>query len=502
MIRPEPEPTSQFAGGQAAQAGIDRVVWTVIGANALIWFLVPTVLHHAPPLDVVEGYTWGREWPLATYKHPAMPSWLIEASRVITLGGIGWPVYLVAQVVTAATLWLTYLLGRELLGAERGAVAAIVMVGVEPLSWMSPSLNHTSLQLPFVCGALLLAWLAVRDGRPFAWLALGVIAALGLYTRLLHAAVLAGIGVWLLSDPAARARLASPWPWLGAVLSVIVLTPLYLALDGAGWQILDYARERGSGRGNAAATFVLRLLSLLAVPAAIALIGLAWLRRRPATPEGAWNAIDQRAVRFLIVATVTPLAIFLASALLRRHGLRTMWGAPLIPGLALLVVALTWHRLFTPGSLGRVARVSILAACVLAVGYGANLFSRVRDGRVTRVNWPQATISSLLAEAWTKATPAPLRIVAGETWVAGLTLLGNSDRPSILTDGRFDRSPWIGGPDGLRRHGALVVWDAQRGPPSPELATLIADRPRRSLRVPARGGSVEIGYAIVPPAGR
>jgi hypothetical protein len=43
-----------------------------------VWTITPAIINSAPPLDVVEGYMWGREWVLATYKHPAMPSWVLE----------------------------------------------------------------------------------------------------------------------------------------------------------------------------------------------------------------------------------------------------------------------------------------------------------------------------------------------------------------------------------------------------------------------------------------
>ena len=45
---------------------------------------------------------WGREWAIATYKHPALPSWVLEASRLAT-GTVGWPAYLAGQLFVAAT---------------------------------------------------------------------------------------------------------------------------------------------------------------------------------------------------------------------------------------------------------------------------------------------------------------------------------------------------------------------------------------------------------------
>ncbi|MGE0853022.1 MAG: hypothetical protein AB7O44_26000 [Hyphomicrobiaceae bacterium] len=64
------------------------MVGLLVAGQLVAWTLAPALSHSAPPLDVVESYMWGREWVLATYKHPAMPSWALEASRVVT-GVIG-----------------------------------------------------------------------------------------------------------------------------------------------------------------------------------------------------------------------------------------------------------------------------------------------------------------------------------------------------------------------------------------------------------------------------
>src|SRR5438046_2732050 len=90
------------------------------------WTLIPSLVHRALPLDVAEGYMWGREWVLATYNHPALPSWILEISRLAT-GTVGWPAYLVSQLFIAATFVFVFLLGREMLGPERAAAGTLLL---------------------------------------------------------------------------------------------------------------------------------------------------------------------------------------------------------------------------------------------------------------------------------------------------------------------------------------------------------------------------------------
>ena len=36
-----------------------------VALQIVAWTLAPALTHTSPPLDVVEGYMWGREWVLA-----------------------------------------------------------------------------------------------------------------------------------------------------------------------------------------------------------------------------------------------------------------------------------------------------------------------------------------------------------------------------------------------------------------------------------------------------
>ena len=97
------------------------VVLCLFGCLQLaLWTFAPFYTHDAPPLDVVESTMWGREWVLATYKHPALPSWLLEGLYLLT-GATGWPAYFASQLCVALTFALVYRLGRELFAPDENA---------------------------------------------------------------------------------------------------------------------------------------------------------------------------------------------------------------------------------------------------------------------------------------------------------------------------------------------------------------------------------------------
>ncbi len=125
-----------------------------------------------------------------------------------------------------------------------------------------------------------------------------------------------------------------------------------------------------------------------------------------------------------------------------------------------------------------------------------------RAGAPLRVSWPQAEISKRFAAIWARETGRPLRIVAGDDWIAGLVGISAKDRPSILSRGNPAFSPWIT-PDRLERDGMLIVWDAKTGRIPEPLRPLVAAHPARQERFSWRRskdrGDLVIGYAIVPP---
>ena len=118
-------------------------VAALCAVQLILWTGVPALVSHSLPLDVIEGYLWGREWVIATYKHPALPSWVLEISRIVT-GRIGWPAYLVSQLFICATFAIIYGFGRDIMDA-RSRVLRVLIDGQE----QSLETRHTRLYEAF-----------------------------------------------------------------------------------------------------------------------------------------------------------------------------------------------------------------------------------------------------------------------------------------------------------------------------------------------------------------
>ncbi len=466
--------------------------------SAVIWIAVPALTRLAPPLDVVEGYMWGREWPLLTYKHPALPAWVIEASRIVTFGAIGWPIYVASQLFLLATLTFVFLLARDLVGDERALLAVLPLLVFEHFAWRSPEFNHTIAQFPFWAAVALFSWRAAERGTWTAWLCLALAMAGGVYTKFSHGLIVVIAAAWLLYDPRARRQLGTPKPWLAAALAVVLVAPIAIWFSRNGMLPLEYARSRAAEPSASAVTFLARA-TLTALPM-IAVLALAvGLARRNGTALVEKNSANSAVRRFAVAMTLGPLLLSVLLATLSGSGLRTTWSAPVLILLPLALTVLV-PRLSIAGNIRPLAVILAVAIVGIAVGDAGRLFlSRSTSDGPSRANWPEKAIAAAAAAAWSKEVTKPLRIVAGDTWPAGLVGTRHPDRPSILTSGDMTLSPWITS-ELLVRDGAFVVFEPKRTVPEP-LKALMGDRQPKPLEFYAAGraSGAQLSYVIVPP---
>ena len=498
-----PDPSDHVVRAEVSARADARPLLFPLLAMAVLWTIIPALVHTAPPLDVVESALWGREWVVGTYKHPGMPSWFIEAGRWLHGGTIGWPVYAASQLFALATLGLTFLLARDLAGARVAIASVFALLGVEYFSWRSVEFNHTLAQMPFWVGAAWCAWRAVMRPALIWWLALGAMAALGLYAKLSNAVLLVVIAGWILSTARGRATLGTSGPWLGGLTFAVLLIPLVRWLTDSDFHAFEYASARGHEQ-SLAATLLFPVSALLqAAPVALALALAGFFNRNLVAPD-ATTPHSRDALSFLKTVTLLPLLLSVIIALFDGSGVRATWMAPAIPLLTVLLIVHFASRL-NDTVLANLGKVALGMAVLIPLGYGllSPYAGRYGWSPPLRVNWPQRDVSRALATAWTQETGKPLKIVAGAAWMAGLVALDHPDRPSILTEGQLKFSPWIT-PERLKRDGALAVWVEGRGAVGmPALDALIAGKPVKEVRIPfprnKPGQDIVVKYAIIPP---
>jgi 4-amino-4-deoxy-L-arabinose transferase-like glycosyltransferase len=489
-------------------------------AQLVIWSLAPTLTHHAPPHDVLEGYMWGREWLLGTHKHPPMPGWLLEASRLLT-GSVTWPAYVLPQLCIILAYGFVFRLGCDLMEGARALAGTLLLTGIYFFSWPTPELNHNLVQLPLWSAMLLCLWRAPQAASSkvaaFWWIA-GALCAAGLtYAKYSAALLIVTAAIWLFIDPTSRRALFStPWPWVALAIFLVVAGPGLIWLSQNYEQPLDYASGRShSGSAVGGPSFVALQLACHSLLLIMMLVsGLLGGRRLPEDLPLESASISRRGWMFLIWFGVAPLGMILIGATVYSVGLRGAWGAPLWLMSGMLAVALTSDR-FEHKVLTRLAVISAIALPTVAIVYaGTMMFGPRINARPSPVNWPQVEIAQRMLAHWKAATDQPLRIVIGDSEPAGLVALTAPTVPSLVIDGDLDVSPWVT-PKRLAEQGALVVWrlrtDKASGelvdmPRLPEIAKFVTGLKigRETFKWPRRtkSGPLVLGYAIILPQAR
>jgi len=265
--------------------------------------------------------------------------------------------HLAPALAGAAILALAVLIARELGGGRFAQGLAALAVLASPLFLRVSALFQPVVldQLWWTLGFFALVRLA-RTGEPRWWLALGVAGGLGLLTKFSVAVFAAGVLAALLVAPERRA-LATRWPWLGALLALVIGSPSLVGQLRLGWPVVDYTRElQGTQLTHVSGLDFFTGQLLLGPAVLLALGGLAYLLA----------ARETRAFRVVGWACLVPVAIL---ALL--HG-KPYYAGPVYP--TLFAAGATSIELWRPAVPARWMEAATYAlrgaAVVLLVAFG------------------------------------------------------------------------------------------------------------------------------------
>jgi 4-amino-4-deoxy-L-arabinose transferase-like glycosyltransferase len=469
-------------------------IYALIAAQLLFWGILPALASSSPPLDVVEGLVWGREWLLGTHKHPTLPAWLIEISLFITGGPILGP-HLLSQASVGLTYLFIFETGRRLTSERHAAVATFVAASTVYFTWGAHEFNHNVVQLPIWSGAILLFTIVRHNpSKAGSWLALGAVAGLGIHAKYSVLILYLILAICLLSERGMRNSLRTPWPWLALATALLVSSPHLLWLASNDFITLHYMSSRsaaGTPFISAAEWVVAQIANHIPTLIFFAIVGYRAILSLPRCAE------PNRHVRYVAALVLGPALLAAVGATIAGAGLRDMWGSPMFTLSGLLIVMLLqrqWSHYLT----ARALVVAIGFIVVTAAAFSATvMLSPMRD-RPVRSAWPMAEIAAKANASWSARTDEKLKIVAGEMWLAGLVSAGSADRPSVMYGGSLRLSPWLSERQ-LREQGALYIWEGEH-PPQGLIPSSVDPEEFGTFTVsrgPLNGGV--IGYAVRLP---
>ena len=234
--------------GLAGSSGRGRV-W--LGATAILVYLAlfKLLLH----LLTADNYGYFRDelYYMAAGEHldyvdfPPFVAVVAALTRAL-LGDSLVALHFLPALAGAAVVVLAGLMARELGGGRFAQGLAALATLIPPTflvfgTWLSMDAFD---QLFWVSASYVLLVTLKRD-RPRLWLVFGLLAGLGLLTKL--TILYFGLAVLLavLLTPARR-HLRTPWPWLGGVISLLFLLPYVLWQLRHGWPTVEFWANYGA----------------------------------------------------------------------------------------------------------------------------------------------------------------------------------------------------------------------------------------------------------------
>ncbi len=476
------------------------VFWAAAAAQAVLWFLVPSLFYASPPGDLPEVLAVGHEWQLGSWLGPPLAVWLAEIA-FNAAGGHAIGVYALSQACVVGALWTTFILGRSIVGPPHAAMAVLLMTGVFALSVPTPEFGPNVLGMPLAAVALLFYWRAVGEGCRGYWIALAFALGLMLFATYWAAVLIALLALFTLATAQGRATLATIDPWAAGAIALMVPLPHWAWLYRGGAALLRHS----------APDALLGPLVLAAVVAShVGLVALVLLARARSAGRGRDVAEIERpaptpfARLFVLFFAVAPALAGTAAVAMLGYASPT-WAAQLVlmSGLAVVVVAENPTRLRRASSLGP-AWIAVLTLPALITVAAIALLPWLRLSAAPGQE-PAGAMGRFFGDTFARRVGKPLERVGGDLHTASLVALASPSRPSVYDAAAPERTPWTHEAD-MRRSGAILVWpiqDAVGAPPAalrarfPELVPEVPqtfERPVQGFLRPIR-----IGWAVIRP---
>ncbi len=485
------------------------------GTICLLYGALPALTFPGAPLDVVEGFAWGRELQLGYTKHPPMAAWLLEATYHLSFGHYFGGYILSALCAAIGYLCIWHLARRLGFSQWQGFWAIVLTSATFYFTLPMPEFNPNILQIPVWAGMMLLFHKALEKGHWRDWLLLGALAAFGLHAKYFVALLIGTIGLYTLVFADARRRLLTLGPWLSASVCVVLLLPHIGWLIETDLLTLHYAADRSKPAVSLSAhlfnplNFLVAQIGNHAGLFIIVLAGLGWHgirtfapRRRasaPALPMSLSHAND----RFLLWFAFLPLAVVVLASAVTGNEFEHMWGTPMFVLSGLIAVRYLHLPDLWPFPRRAAAAGIAIQTIFLGVLFGQAVLEPYWKTKQTRLHYPGPEVASHLVSVWQERMGTNLAYVAGDMWSAANVTLFAPGRPSMFYLHDLTLSPWIDIND-VQDKGLMMVWRGDRKVPLNELLPYYPDAIRDgTVAIPFEYGDnmpdVILNWLIIPP---
>src|SRR4030081_1287650 len=185
--------------------------------------------------DEAYYWTWSKENVLSFLDHPPMIAWFIRFGTAI-FGDTNLGVRFAGILAMLVTQLLLADIVRRVTHDVRAIVIAVLMP--EAALYYGLLMAKVSPDVALIPFAVAMVWALIRlhesgDGRW--WLAAGAFAGLALLSKLTAVMLMPAVAAFMLVPDWRRRWLSSPYPWLAAVIAILLFLPVLIWNAGHDW---------------------------------------------------------------------------------------------------------------------------------------------------------------------------------------------------------------------------------------------------------------------------
>lgn len=201
------------------------------------------------PLTFDEAYywQWSRHLAWGYFDHPPMIAYLIAGgTRLLGVTTLG--VRLLPELMGVGTIWLIYRLALLYEQDYKAALWAMVLSVIIPFYAVGGIIATPDTPLVFFWAATILLILrALRTSNWFDWIFMGVLAGLGLLSKLPILILYLALFVGLLQTRRGQHALKSPKPWVALLIAGSMSIPMWLWESSHGFASIGFHLRQGLG---------------------------------------------------------------------------------------------------------------------------------------------------------------------------------------------------------------------------------------------------------------
>jgi 4-amino-4-deoxy-L-arabinose transferase-like glycosyltransferase len=439
-----------------------KYFWLFCIVHLLIWTIVPAIVRGSVPQDTLEGIVWGNQWQFGYDKHPPLAAWLSALATHIG-GTVGWPVYLLAQILIVMTFWAVWRLAREFLPPLYALLSVLLLEGIMYYNLLSPKFNPGTLMTPVWALSILFSYFAIKQQKSWQWLLVGVITAVNIYTKYQAPLIILPLLAMLLVTAEGRKSFKTIWFYLSIILCVLLLLPHIQWSFAHNFEEITYGLNR-TDQGNVSINVYHKILNHLWNPIDLALsqvgaiAGLIIMLIPFYKAERINLNINSFDRRFLLFAGLGPLTLTLLYSFITGDKIHGTWCTPYFSLFGILAICML-HPELNKANMKRFTLFFIVIFLLVPIGrYGGLLIGPyITHTAKAHAYMPGKNIADSLTAQWHERYHRKLNYVAGSHYLLAYISAYSKDKPIPYFDWNKKQSDWINEPE-MRKQGAVFAW--------------------------------------------